>query len=123
MLKVNRPCTERLSICRVPRKDYKPASGPQRGANPINIGYDCTGHRNFGHLAGGHEAVLQVDDDMRRAGRTQMVKHRDSTTAEDEALSDFVEDTQLMHGFTTLLMIGSASRTFAISHFTYSRQH
>jgi hypothetical protein len=40
-----------------------------------------------------------------------MVKHRNSTTAENEALSDFVEDTQLMHEFTTLLMIGSADRT------------
>jgi hypothetical protein len=27
------------------------------------------GHRNFGHLAGGHEAVLQVDDEALRFER------------------------------------------------------
>jgi hypothetical protein len=123
MLKVNRPCADRLSICRVLRKDNKSAYGPQGGADPIDIGYDCTSHRRFGHLARGHEAVLQIDDNVRRAARAQTVKHRDATTAEDEALSDFVEDTQLMHGFTTLLMIGSASRTFAISHFKDARAY
>src|SRR5687768_18599980 len=112
MLKVDRPCAERLGICRVARKDYKSARGPQRSADPIDIGYDCTGHRDFGHLAGGHEAVLHIDDDMRRAARAQTVKHRDATTTEDKALSHFVEDAQLMHGFTTLLMIGSAASAF-----------
>jgi hypothetical protein len=60
---------------------------------------------------------------MRRAARAQAVKYRDATTAEDDALSDFVEDTQLMHGFAILLMIGSASQTLAISHFTSARQY
>jgi hypothetical protein len=87
-------------------KDYKSACGPQRGADTIDIGHDCTGHWYFGHLAGNHKAVLQIDDYVRRAAWAQAIKHRDATTAEDEALSDFVEDTQLMHGFTTLLMIG-----------------
>src|SRR5262249_54539330 len=99
------------------RKDYKSACGPQRGADTIDIGYDCTGHRDFGHLAGRHEAVLQIDDDMCRAARAQSVKHRDATTAEDEALLDLIEDTQLMHRFTTLLTNGSASQTFANSTF------
>ena len=123
MLKVNRPCADRLGICCVLHKDYKSACGPQRGADTIDIGYDCTGHRDFGHLAAGHEAVLQIDDDVSCAARAQAVKHRDASTAEDGALSDLVENTQLMHGFTTLLMMESASRTFAVSHFTYARQH
>jgi hypothetical protein len=51
---------------------------------------------------------LQIDNDMRRPERVQAVEHRNATTAEDDALSDFVRDTQPVHGFTTLLMIGFA---------------
>ena len=49
---------------------------------------------------------MQIDDDVSCAARAQAVKHRDASTAEDGSLSDLVENTQLMHGFTTLLMIG-----------------
>jgi hypothetical protein len=52
---------------------------------------------------------------VRRAARAQTVKHRDATAAKDEALADFVEDTQPMHGFTTLLMTGSAAQYFGQS--------
>ena len=83
MLKKDRPSADRLRIQRVLRIDHDSACGAQRGADAIDIGYDCAGHRHFGHLAVVHEAVLQIDDDVRRVARIQAVEHRDATTAED----------------------------------------
>jgi hypothetical protein len=34
-----------------------------------------------------HEAVLQIDNDVRRVARAQAVKYRDATTAEHDALA------------------------------------
>jgi len=41
---------------------------------------------------------LQIDDDVRRAAWVQALKDCDATTTKGEALADFIEDTQLMHG-------------------------
>ena len=104
------------------RKRDNAARGPQRGADTIDIGYDFAGHRHFRHLAAVHEAVLQIDDDMRGVARTQAVKHRDATAPEHDALADFVLDTRPMHRFTTSLKIRCASRVITISHFSSARR-
>src|SRR5262249_18547902 len=86
MLEEDRPCADRLSICRVLSKGYNSACGPQGAADTVDIGYDCAGHWYFRHLTVVHEAVLQIDDDVRRVARAQAVKYRDATTIEHHAL-------------------------------------
>ena len=98
MLKINRPGADRLRIRRVLRIDHSPACGAKGGADAVDIGNDCTGHRHFRNLAGGHEAVLQIDDDVRGLARVQRIEYRDATTAELNPLSDLVENISLMHG-------------------------
>ena len=73
MLKEDRPGADRLRIRRVLRIDHSPARGAKGGADAIDIGNDGAGHRRFRNLAGGHEAVLQIDDDVRGLARAERI--------------------------------------------------
>jgi len=46
----------------------------------LTLGDDGAGHRCFRNLALVHEAVLQIDDDVRGLARAQRIKHCDATT-------------------------------------------
>ena len=69
MLKKDRPGADRLRIRRVLGIDHSATRGAQGGADAIDIGNDCAGHRHFRNLAVVHEAVLQIDDDVRGLAR------------------------------------------------------
>jgi hypothetical protein len=99
MLKKDRPSADRLGICRVLRIDHSPTCGAKGGADAIDIGNDHAGHRHFRHLTLVHEAVLQIDDDVRRVAWTEAVEHRDAPTVAFSSFADRVEDAGLMHGF------------------------
>jgi hypothetical protein len=98
MLKVNRPCADRFCIRRVLRVDHRPACGAKGGADTIDIGDDGAGHRCFRNLAVVHEAVLQIDDDVRGLARAQGIEYCYATTVARDPLADLVEDVSLMHG-------------------------
>src|SRR5450755_2380249 len=79
---------------------YRPQStcGSKGGADAIDVGDDRAGHRRFRNLAVVHEAVLQIDDDVRGLVRDQGIEHCDATTVARNPLANLVEDVGLMHG-------------------------
>src|SRR4051812_4153539 len=69
VLKEDRPRADRLVIHCMLRKDHRSACSANSGADAVDIGNNSAGHRHFHHLPLAHEAVLQIDDDMRSLTR------------------------------------------------------
>ncbi|BCH12088.1 hypothetical protein MesoLj131c_63460 [Mesorhizobium sp. 131-3-5] len=58
----------------------------------------CASQMHFRHLAEFHEAVLQINDNVRRVTRTQAVEYRDSATVAYNSFANLVPYFGVMHG-------------------------
>ncbi len=57
------------------QEDVGPTAGADRPADGVDVGHDVLRDRNLHRRAGLDEAVLHVDDHMRRAGQVEGLEH------------------------------------------------
>ena len=77
--------------------DDQAAGRAQRRADPVDVRHDLAGGGDLGHLAGRHEAVLQIDHDMSGALGNEAVEHAEAAAALGARCDDIRVDGRLVH--------------------------
>ncbi len=77
--------------------DDEPAGSPHGGAYAVDIGDDLAGRRNFRRLTGRHESVLQVNHDVRGAGRIKILVDVERAAAKQDTVDGCLRYGDLVH--------------------------
>ena len=98
-----RPAVERRDGRGEGHEDIEPTRRAHRRADPVDLRHDGPRHRHFHRRTRFHEAVLHVDDEMRRprgVDRLERVELATALTFEATDQSGIEQD--IMHGFSLL---------------------
>ncbi len=92
-----RPTGQRAGVGHEPQVDNGAAGVAHRLGDSIDVRHDLARRRHFDRGARLHEAVLQVDDDMRGAARVEIGEHMPLRTEPGYAVQDGVRDVNRVH--------------------------
>src|SRR5262249_19502271 len=108
-----RPAHTRLRVDSHAQKNVAAAGAPYRRGDGIDIRNNLTRERNLNRRAGLHEAVLQVDDEVRGAPQVRPFERMELSALRADLSQQFRRQADLVHA--------PLPRSWAVSPLNYSR--
>jgi hypothetical protein len=90
VVKEDRPAANGLFVEGVLDVDHQSAGRAHSRTDAVDMGHDLARGADFGHLAGRHETVLQVNHHVGGSMTLQMLEHDQATASLGGSLNDIV---------------------------------